>query len=386
MENFTLCLPTKIIFGKGSEEKVGEEVAKHSRKILFHYGSGSIKRSGLYGRVVGSLKNSGVDFVELGGVVPNPRLGMVRKGIELCRTEGIDFILAVGGGSVIDSAKAIAAGVPYDGDVWDFFEKKARIKRALPVATILTISAAGSEMSPSMVITDEKSRRKLSGRSDLIRPVLSILNPELTFTLPKEQIAYGAVDMFAHIVERYFTNTRNVDVTDEMCEGVMQSIIRNSVKAVADPGDYDAQAELMWAGTVAHNGILGTGRDEDWSSHKIEHELSAAYDIAHGAGLAVIIPAWMKYVRKHGTKRFARYARNVFHVTEQDDEKASLAGIEETRKFFGSLGLETTLKGLKIGPERIPEMAGLCAGGKKIGSFVRLGEKDVGDIYGLALK
>ncbi len=386
MENFTLHLPTRIIFGRGSEEKVGEEVAKHSRKILFHYGGGSIKRTGLYGRVVESLKKSGVGFVEMGGVVPNPRLSMVRKGIELCRTEGIDFILAVGGGSVIDSAKAIAAGVPYSGDVWDFFEKKARIRKALPIATILTISAAGSEMSPSMVITDEKSGRKLSGRSDLIRPVLSILNPELTFTLPKEQIAYGAVDMFAHIVERYFTDTGNVDVTDEMCEAVMRSIIRNSAKALADPRDYDAQAELMWAGTVAHNGILGAGREEDWSSHKIEHELSAAYDIAHGAGLAVIIPAWMKYVCKHDTKRFARYARNVFHVIERDDEKAALAGIVETGKFFRSLGLETTLRGLEIGPGRIPEMAKLCADGKKIGSFVRLGEKDIGNIYRLALK
>jgi alcohol dehydrogenase YqhD (iron-dependent ADH family) len=327
-----------------------------------------------------------VDFVEMGGVVPNPRLSMVRKGIEVCRTEGIGFILALGGGSVIDSAKAIAAGVPYKGDVWDFFSKKTRIKEALPVATILTISAAGSEMSPSMVITDEKNGRKLSGRSDLIRPMLSIMNPELTFTLPKEQIAYGAVDMFAHVVERYFTNTKNVDVTDEMCEAVMHSIIRNSKKAVANPKDYDAQAELMWAGTVAHNGILGAGREEDWASHKIEHELSAAYDIAHGAGLAVIVPAWMEYVHNHDIERFARYARNVFQVREEDDGKAALAGIEETRKFFSSLGLTTTMGGLGIGPGRIPRMAKLCAGGKKIGFFVKLGRHDIEKIYRLAEK
>ncbi len=384
MEDFTLHLPTKIIFGKGSEKKAGREVAKHSRKILLHYGGGSIKRSGLYDRVVDSLNDAGVEFAELGGVVPNPRLGLVRKGIELCRTEGIGFILAVGGGSVIDSAKAIAAGVPYEGDVWDFFAKNGSIRKALPVATILTISAAGSEMSPSMVITDEKSGRKLSGRSDLIRPVFSILNPELTFTLPKEQIAYGAVDMFAHIVERYFTNTRNVDVSDEMCEAVMRSIIRNAKKAVSDPEDYDAQAELMWAGTVAHNGILGTGREEDWSSHKIEHELSAEYDIAHGAGLAVIVPAWMKYVHKHDIGRFARYARNVFHVIEEDDEKAAAKGIYETTKFFSSLGLSTTLKGLGIGPEKIESMSKLCAGKEGIGFFVKLSAKDIEKIYGLA--
>ncbi len=386
MENFELDLSTKIIFGKGSEEKVGEETGKYSKKVLLHYGGGSIKRSGLYDRVVRSLKSAGIDFVELGGVVPNPRLSMVRKGIELCRKEEIDFVLAVGGGSVIDSAKAIAAGVPYKGDVWDFFEKKARIREAVPVATILTISAAGSEMSPNMVITDENSRRKLSGRSDLIRPVFSILNPELTFTLPKEQVAYGAVDMFAHVVERYFTNTKNVDVTDEMCEAVMRSIIMNAKKAVADSEDYDAQAELMWAGTVAHNGILGAGREEDWSSHRIEHELSAEYDIAHGEGLAVIVPAWMAYVYRHSMKRFARYARNVFHVLEEDDEKAAVSGIEETKKFFASLGLSTTMKGLGLGEENVGKMSKLCAGKNGIGFFVELDAEDIEKIYKLAMK
>ncbi|MBN1896634.1 MAG: iron-containing alcohol dehydrogenase [Candidatus Aenigmarchaeota archaeon] len=385
MENFALDLSTKIIFGKDSEEKVGEEIKNYSEKVLLHYGGGSIKRTGLYEKVVKSLKKSSVEFVELGGVVPNPRLSLVREGIELCRKENIDFILAVGGGSVIDSAKAIAAGVPYKGDVWDFFEKKARIREAIPVATILTISAAGSEMSPSMVITDEKSRRKLSGRSDLIRPVFSILNPELTFTLPKEQVAYGAVDMFAHIVERYFTSTKNVDVTDEMCEAVMRSIIMNAKKAVADLEDYNAQAELMWGGTVAHNGILGAGREEDWSSHRIEHELSAAYDIAHGAGLAVIVPAWMAYVYKHDVRRFARYARNVFHVLDEDDEKAALSGIEETNKFFSSLGLSTTMKGLGIGEENIGKMSKLCAGKDGIGFFVKLDAEDIEKIYRLAL-
>ncbi|MCD6496623.1 MAG: iron-containing alcohol dehydrogenase [Candidatus Aenigmarchaeota archaeon] len=385
MDNFTLHMPTKVIFGRGTETGVGQEVRKHSGNILLHYGGGSIKRTGLYDRVVESLEKAGIKFAELGGVVPNPRLSMVRKGIELCRKEGIDFILAVGGGSVIDSSKAIAAGAPYEGDVWDFFTKKTVIKNPLKVGVILTISAAGSEMSPSMVITNEEGGRKLSARSDLSRPVFSILNPELTFTLPKKQIAYGSADMFAHIVERYFTNTKNVDVTDEMCEAVMRSIIRNSKKAVADPKDYDAQAELMWAGTVAHNGILGTGREEDWASHKIEHELSAAYDIAHGAGLAVIIPAWMKYVYKHDTARFARYGRNVFHVFEKDDEKAALMGIKETEKFFSSLGLETTLKGLGIGGSRFEEMSRLAAKPEPIGNFVSLDAGDIVKIYRLAL-
>ncbi len=389
MENFRLYLPTKIIFGRGTENDVGAEVARYSKKILLHYGGGSIKRTGLYERVVKSLKDAGVEFAELGGVVPNPRLSLVREGIKLCRKEGIDFILAVGGGSVIDSAKAIATGVPYKGDVWEYFESggKMRIENALPVATILTISAAGSEMSPSMVITDEDSKRKLSaGKQDALRPVFSILNPELTFTLPKEQVAYGAVDMFSHIVERYFTNTNNVDVTDEMCEAVMRSIIRNAKKAVTDTEDYDVRAELMWAGTVAHNGILGTGREEDWSSHKMEHELSASYDIAHGAGLAVIVPAWMRYVHKHDIERFARYARNVFHVIEENDDKAALEGIEETRKFFGSMGIATSLDGLGIGPEKIENMSKMCAGGKEIGFFVRLNADDIGKIYRLARK
>lgn len=386
MENFTLHLSTKVIFGKGTENLVGEEVRKHSKKILLHYGGGSIKKTGLYDTVVKSLHDAGVEFVELGGVVPNPRVSLVRKGIEVCRREGIDFILAVGGGSVIDSAKAISFGVPYDGDVWDFYEGKAEIKECLKIATILTISAAGSEMSKNSVLTDEDSKRKLAAGVDITRPVFSILNPELAFTLPKFQIACGAVDMFAHIVERYFTNARNVDITDEMCEAVFRTILSNSGKAVGNPKDYDAQAELMWASSVAHNGMLGTGRIEDWSSHRIEHELSAFYDITHGAGLAAIVPAWMKHVYRHDIERFARYARNVFHVNEEDDEKAALAGIEETINFFKSLGLETTLEGLKIGDEKFAEMSGRCTSGGPLGNFVKLQAEDVEKIYRVALK
>jgi len=382
MENFTYHCETKIIFGKGTEEFVGEETKKHSRRILLHYGKESIKRSGLYAKVTTALKNAGIEYVELSGVVPNPRLDMVRKGIEICRKNNIGFVLAVGGGSTIDSAKAIAAGVHYSGDVWDLFSKGIEITETLPIGVVLTIPAAGSESSSASVITNETEQRKLVIISDLLRPKFAIMNPELTFTLPKFQTICGIVDMMAHIFERYFTNTRAVDLTDKLCEATLRSIIKNARILIDEPHDYDARAEIMWASTIAHNDILGTGREEDWASHGIEHELSAKYDIAHGAGLAIIIPAWMRYVYKHDVKRFAQFAKEVWGIEGNDDEKIALAGIERTIAFFKEIGMPASLKNVGINNEKFKEMAKACV---PTGCFVNLQAENVVKIYELAL-
>ena len=286
MENFEFLSPTRIIFGRGVENRVGEEAKKYAGRVLLHYGGGSIKQSGLYDRVVASLKSAGVEFTELPGVKPNPRLSLVREGVNICRKEGIGLILAVGGGSVIDSAKAIAVGTPYSGDVWDFWSNKAQPQEALPVGVVLTIPAAGSEASDSAVITNEDGWLKWGLNNDINRPKFAIMNPELTFTLPAYQTACGAVDIMAHVMERYFTDVKHVDLTDHLCEAVLKTMIKNTTIALARPDDYNARAEMMWAGTLAHNGLLSTGRLGDWTAHQIEQELSAIYDVAHGAGLA----------------------------------------------------------------------------------------------------
>ncbi|MBE6902839.1 MAG: iron-containing alcohol dehydrogenase, partial [Ruminococcaceae bacterium] len=294
MNNFSFYSPTEFVFGKGTEEQCGALVKKHGgTRVLVHYGSGSVVRSGLLGRVTASLAAEGVTYFELGGVVPNPRDTKVYEGIELCRKENIDFILSVGGGSTIDSSKAIAAGVCYDGDFWDFYCGKARIEKALPVGTVLTIAAAGSEGSPSSVITKEQGMEKRGTGSDLIRPRFSVLDPELTTTLPAYQTASGATDIMAHVFERYFTTTKEVEITDRLCEAVLLTMIKETPRVIADPNNYDARANIMWAGMVAHNDLCGVGRAQDWNSHGLEHELSGLYDCAHGAGLAVIMPAWM---------------------------------------------------------------------------------------------
>ena len=289
MNNFNFYSPTYFVFGKERENETGKYVSRFGgKKVLIHYGSGSVVRSGLLDRVKKSLQESSIAFCELGGVVPNPRSGLVYKGVEICKNEKVDFILAVGGGSVIDSAKAIALGAVYDGDFWDFYNGK-RVEKALPVATILTLTAAGSEGSTGSVITHENGMLKRAANSDLLRPVFSILNPELTCSLPPYQTACGATDMMAHVMERYFTNTKNVEITDRLCEGILLTIINETPKVLADPNNYDARANLMWAGMVAHNDICGVGREQDWSSHNLEHELSGLYDVAHGAGLSVML-------------------------------------------------------------------------------------------------
>lgn len=388
MENFTFQSTTKIIFGKETECQVGTEVKKYSNKILLHYGSGSIKKSGLYNRVVDSLFQAQVEFIELSGVQPNPRLSLVQKGIQLCRDHNIRFILAVGGGSVIDSAKAIAVGVPYTGNVWDFYDGSAIVQETLPLGVILTLPAAGSEASKSSVITNENGWFKKGLNSELIRPQFAILNPELSYTLPPYQTACGAADIMAHIMERYFTNVQNVDFTDRLCEAALQTIIKNAPLALDQPNDYAARAEIMWTSTIAHNDLLSTGRIGDWSSHMIEHELSGIYDVAHGAGLAVIFPAWMQHVYKHNIQRFAQFASRVWNVEYcfEAPERTALAGIKKLKSFFHEIGLPVTLEELGVQDDRLHEMETKCTknGTHTVGNFVPLCKEDVHDIFVLA--
>ncbi len=338
MENFEFQNETKIIFGKDTELKVGFEVSKYSKKVLLHYGGGSIKKTGLYDKVVLSLKDNDIDFIELSGVRPNPRLGLVKEGIEKCREENVNFILAVGGGSVIDSAKAIAAGVNYQGNVWDLYEGKGELEEVIPIGVILTIPATGSETSDASIITNEEGWYKRAFADNSLRPKFAILNPELTYTLPSYQTAAGGVDIMSHVFERYFTNTKNVDLTDKLCEAVLKTMINNLPIALEEPDNYAARAEIMWSGTIAHNGLLGTGRIEDWGgSHMIAHEISGIYDLAHGgAALSIVFPAWMKYVYLSNLDKFVQYASRVWNldVNFENIARTALEGIELTEDFF----------------------------------------------------
>jgi len=388
MNNFNFYSPTYFVFGKGREHESGKLVKQFKgSKVLIHYGSGSVVKSGLLDRVKTSLKDAGVYFTELGGVVPNPRSGLVYQGIDVCKKEHIDFILAVGGGSAIDSAKAIAVGALYDGDFWDFYTGK-RIERALPVATILTLTAAGSEGSTGSVITHEKGMLKRSTNSDLIRPVFSILNPELTCTLPAYQTAAGAADMIAHVMERYFTNTKEVEITDRVGEAVIKTIIKETPKALKNPNDYEARANLMWAGMLAHNDICGVGREQDWATHMMEHELSGLYDVTHGAGLAVMFPAWMKYVMHHDVARFAQFAVRVWdcEMDFQHPENTALQGIERYEQFMRSIGMPVRFAELGAKAEDIPVLLKTMGlGNRTLGNFVKLTEDDIRKIYELAV-
>jgi len=392
MQNFEYCNKTKILFGKGMENKAGSETAQYAKKVLLHHSGGSTVRSGLMEKVKNSLKDAGVEWVELTGVLPNPRLSLVRKGIEIARKEKVEMILAVGGGSAIDSSKAIAAGALYDGDVWDFFERKAIAQKALPVGTIVTIPAAGSESSISCVITNEEGPWKRGMNFQCIRPVFSIMNPELTYTLPPYQTACGVTDMMAHIMERYFTKEKNVELTDELCEGALRTIIRNARKIFnGGENDYNARAEIMWAGALAHNGLLDTGRVGDWASHALDHELSALFEIAHGAGLAIIFPAWLKYNINKDTEetsviRIAQFAAKVWGVDGAfyDLKQAALEGIARMENFFKSIGMPVRFTDANIDAARIPEMAKRAVHFGQIGNFRKLDEKDAEAIYRLA--
>jgi alcohol dehydrogenase YqhD (iron-dependent ADH family) len=388
MESFQFCNPTRIIFGRGTEAQVGPQAAAYTKKVLLHYGGGSIKASGLYDRVVASLRGAGVEHVELGGVKPNPRLGLVHEGVRLCRQHGLGLVLAVGGGSAIDSAKAIAMGAVDDGDVWDFFAGKRQPRAALPVGTVLTIPAAGSEASTASVITREEGLLKRGFNSELLYPRFSILNPELAFTLPPVQVACGAADIMAHLMERYFTVVQAVEFTDRLLEATMKTVAQQAPRVLARPTGYDAWAELMWAGTIAHNNLLDTGRIGDWASHDIEHELSALYDVAHGAGLAVVFPAWMKHVLARDPVRFAQWAVRVWNV-EQDfrsAEATAAEGIRRLEAWYHAIGLGTRLADLGVGQDRLDEMARKCTDGDRrtVGNFVKLDAKAVRRIYELA--
>ncbi len=390
MDNFNFYSPTEFIFGKDTENDCGKYVKKYGgTKVLIHYGGGSAVKSGLLDKVKVSLDKENIPYVLLGGVKPNPRDTLIYEGIDLCRKENVDFILSVGGGSCIDSSKGIACGVPYDGDFWDFYEKKAFVQKALPIGTVLTIAAAGSEGSGGSVVTKEDGMLKRDTGSDLLRPRFSILNPQLTCTLPAYQTACGATDIMAHVFERYFTNTKEVEITDRLCEAVLLTMIKETPRVIADPSNYEARANIMWAGTVAHNDIVGVGRSQDWNSHGIEHELSGLYDCAHGAGLAVVMPAWMEFVYKHDVMRFAQMATRVFgcEMNFENPEDTALKGIYAFRRFLHDIGMPINFEELGAKAEDIPvliEKFGIGDG--QTWGFVRLSAKDIEEILNNAVK
>jgi hypothetical protein len=387
MNNFEFYSPTCFVFGKDTETKTGEYVKRFGgSRVLIHYGGGSAVRSGLIDRIKESLTKESITFTELGGVKPNPRSGLVYEGIELCRKEKVDFVLAVGGGSVIDSAKAIAAGTIYDGDFWDFYRGKP-VTEALGIGTVLTIAAAGSEGSPDSVVTKEEGMFKRDAHGDVIRPKFSILNPALTQTLPAFQTAAGITDIMAHLYERYLTNTEEVEVTDRLIEGLLLTMIHEGPRVIADPDNYEARANIMWAGTMAHNNSCGVGRSQDWNSHTIEHELSALYDCAHGAGLAVTMPAVFTYTMSHNVMRFAQAAVRIWgcQMDFAHPEVTAKAGIEAFRNFLISIGMPKNFEELGAKEEDIPKLVDvLCHGdgrGGSISGFVTLNEDDCAKIY-----
>ena len=392
MRDFVYHAPTEVVFGKQSEEKVASLVKKYGgHKVLVHYGGQSAKKSGLLDKICGLLRDGGVDFVCLGGVVPNPRLSLVHTGIDLCRKEGVDFILAIGGGSVIDSAKAIACGVPYDGEVWDFYLGKAEPACYLPVACVLTIPAAGSEMSESSVITNEDGFIKLGYSNQMSRPRFAIMNPVRTFTLPPYQTAAGVTDMVMHTMERYFSPEDDMDLTDAVAEAVMRSMMENVFKVLADPKDYRARAQIMWGGSIAHNDLTGCGLSGDWATHQLEHELSGMFDVTHGAGLAAIWPSWARYVYKENVSRFVRFAVNVMGVPQDftDPEGTAIKGIEAMERFYHAIGMPINIHeliGRDITDDEIKEMVRKCSwdGKNTQGSFKVLGTKDMEAIYRMA--
>lgn len=388
MENFQYYTPTKIVFGRGSEDRTGELVkAQGCRKVLIHYGSGSAVRSGLLDRICHSLDVSGIEYISLGGVVPNPRLSLVYKGIELCKNEGVDFILAVGGGSVIDSAKAIGYGAANAGDVWDFYERKRQAKACLPIGAVLTISAAGSEMSDSSVITKEEGWLKRGYSSDYSRPKFAVMDPVLTMTLPEYQTASGCVDIMMHTMERFFNQSGSMELTDGISEHLIRTVMKNARILMKEPENYDARAEVMWAGSLSHNGLTGCGTDGgDWASHQLEHELGGMFDVAHGAGLAAVWGSWARYVMDARPERFARFAVNVMDVRpEKDDMRTAVKGIEAMEEFYRSIDMPVCIRdmGIEVTEEQLNELADKCShfGGRTIGVVKKLTRDDMYQIY-----
>lgn len=391
MDNFTYYSPTLFEFGRGAEEKVGMMTyLTGATKVMIVYGRNYAKKNGLISRISNSLNTLGIEHVELGGVQPNPTDELVYEGIKLARAKKIDGLLAVGGGSVIDTAKAIAAGVPYKGDFWDFFSGKAQVEEALPVGVILTIPGSGSEGSGNCVITKTDDAVKLSLRTDsILKPRFAIMNPEMTSSLSAKQTAIGVVDMMVHIMERYFSITTRVEVTDRLAEGLLMALMTEAPKALADPSDYQARANIEWAGTLAHNGLVGCGRREDWVSHFMEHEISALYpDVAHGAGLAVVVPAWMSFMAHHKPSKVAQLGRRIFGVDVRDDRSAAIETVASLRAYFTAvLRMPATFKALGI---ENPDIDTLVAKlhenkGETIGGYYKLTAADTRQIYELML-
>lgn len=391
LKDFNYCVHTQFIFGKDAEKRVGTEIAKFgAKKVLIHHDSGKfLYDTGLLENVKKYLADAGIESVELGGVKPNPRLSLVREGVELCRREGVDFVLAIGGGSSIDSAKGIAAGTLYDGDPWDFYSKRP-VEKSLPVGVILTYPATGSESGPNSVICndDDDSHRIKRGMrtTDLTRPWLTFMNPELTYSLPPYLTSCGVCDMYAHVVERFFTPDPGYGIMDRLEVAIFKTLLEYGPKTLADPTSYENRAELMWIGTIAHNNTVGLGRVQDWSSHAMGHEIGGLYDTAHGATLTIIIPAWMKYVYKTNVERFCRYAIDVFGVEDGPDREAiALAGIEKTKEFFRSMNMPLSFKEAGIPTDQLEYMAGSAtAANGTVGNFKKLAKEDVLAIYKLA--
>ena len=390
MNNFNYRRVTRFVFGKETETAVGRLIKNEGgTKVLIVYGGGSAVKSGLIDTVKKALDDESIHYCEISGVQPNPLDDLVYEGINICKEEGIDFLLGVGGGSVIDTAKAISIGALYDGDFWNFYGKKEKVLKALPVSTVCTIAAAGSEGSGSSVITQKKTKLKRSCKSELIVPVFSVLNPELTMTLPEYQTSCGITDMLAHVMERYFTNTKGVELTDRLCEGTMKAVVNEAYKLIENPSNYDARANIMWAGVVAHNNSIGMDREQDWSSHKIEHELSGMFNIAHGAGLAIIFPAWMKYVMNHDISRFVQFAHRVWDVDVDyhDLPMTALKGISQYEKFMRDIHMPIRLSEVGITESDIDNLIKKLGlkDGETTGSFVELTKEDIKNIYKLAL-
>ncbi len=392
MKDFIYYAPTEVVFGKDSEKQVASLVKKYGgKRVLVHYGGQSAKKSGLLDNIFGLLNEGGIEFFELGGVVPNPRLSKVREGIALCREQKIDFILAVGGGSVIDSAKAIAYGVPYNGDVWDFYLGKATAETCLPVATVLTIPAAGSEMSESSVITNEDGDVKLGYSNNISRPKFAIMNPMRTYTLPPYQTAAGVTDMIMHTMERYFTHDDDMTLTDSMAEALMRTLKDSVMEVLKNPTDYRHRAQIMWGGSIAHNGLTGCGLSDDWATHQLEHELSGMFDATHGAGLAAIWPSWARYVYKENVSRFVRFAVNVMGVENDftNPEATALKGIEAMEEFYHAIGMPINIHeliGREVTDKEIREMVRKCSRNYTTtqGRFKVLQVEDMEAIYRMA--
>ena len=390
MTNFTYHIPTKIIFGKDEHKNTGKIISEFGiSKVLLHYGSGSIKRNGCYEDIVSSLKEYNINFTELSGVEPNPKVSLVREGVKICKKEGIQLILAVGGGSVIDSAKAIGFSALCDNDPWVYFEGIAKPSKAIPVGVVLTLSASGSEMSSSCVITNDELGLKRGCGTELNRPLFSILNPELTYTVDKYQTACGIVDIMMHTLERYMTKTGSASPTDDIAAAIVKSTMKNGVKALENPNDYEARAALMWNGTLSHNGLTGLGRDYFMISHQIEHEISGMYDrISHGAGLAIVFPAWCKWAYKYDIPRFLAFAKNIMEVEDKaTDEETILFAIDKLIAFFKSIGMPTTLADANIADEsKFEEMAEKCTryGKRVLGGYINYGVKEIVEILNIA--